>query len=237
MSGRGWTPAVGAPGTRRAAQRTRARRHVLGVADDDERLSWVPARDGRVLLVCGPHRSGRTNALRVLAASIAAGGRAVAVVTRAQRWPAWVPGTAWRSSAQTTSTPWSTRGAETLHWRSSSTTPTSSTTHRSSGPLHEVLDLVDRDDGLFVAVTSTSALASRFRGLDVAVARRRTALLLAPSSADGDLVGAARLHGIPSLPGRGVFVSGGVATELQVYLAPASGVGVDAREPAPRGWA
>ena len=54
---------------------------------------WRPDTDGRRLLVAGPSRSGRTNALRVVAESLGAPGRPVAVVAdcdaaRRMPWPA-----------------------------------------------------------------------------------------------------------------------------------------------------
>jgi hypothetical protein len=87
-----------------------------------------------------------------------------------------------------------------------------------AGVLREILGLVDRDGGLFVAVTTSTGLVTRFRGLDVQVARRACGLLLAPHPRDGDVLGVPVPRGIPTTPGRGVFVQGGVATEAQVYL-------------------
>jgi S-DNA-T family DNA segregation ATPase FtsK/SpoIIIE len=200
--------------------------HVLGIsAGNHEEVAWEPERHGRVLLVSGPPRSGRTNVLRVLTTSITADGRRLAVVTRAPLGPWAAPGARF----------------EVVHPEDVDVLVDARRRDPALAvlvddadllddapigpPLKEILELVDRDDGLFVAVASATGLASRFRGIDVAVARRRTGLLLAPSPADGDLLGAPATHGITALPGRGLLVSGGTATELQVYLAPESVAG------------
>ncbi|HEU5242027.1 MAG TPA: FtsK/SpoIIIE domain-containing protein [Ornithinibacter sp.] len=200
--------------------------HVLGIsAGDHEVVAWEPERQGRVLLVSGPPRSGRTNVLRVLAASITADGRRLAMVSRVPLGPS------------------AGHGAPIWVVHPEDVDPLVDARRRDPAlavlvddadlldeapigpPLKQILELVDRDGGLFVAVASATGLGSRFRGIDVLVARRRTGLLLAPSPADGDLLGAPATHGIPALPGRGLLVSGGTPTELQVYLAPESGVG------------
>ncbi len=223
-------------GTDAAAPRTRtlarpAGRHPLGVsAGDSKQVVWGPPRHGRVLLVSGPPRSGRTNVLRVLAASITAEGRGLVVVSRAHLGP--VAGHGGRIEVVL---PADVEVLVAARRRDPSLAVLVDDADLLDEapigpPLKEILELVDRDGGLFVAVASSTSLGSRFRGIDVAVARRRTGLLLAPTPADGDLLGAHGTRGIPSLPGRGVLVSGGLATELQVYLAPGSGVGVAVRD-------
>ena len=69
---------LGTPGRSAPARRLRRRQRASGVG--------APAA-GRVLLVSGPPRSGRTNVLRVLAASITAEGRGLVVVSRAHLGP------------------------------------------------------------------------------------------------------------------------------------------------------
>ena len=195
---------------------------LLGVGGEHANaLSWRPETDGRRFLVVGPPRSGRTNALRVIAQSLCAAGRLVAVVT----------------SADVSRMPWPTRSVvlgpsdtDTLvrlrhanphlalcvddadRLRDSDALPV----------LHEIAGLVDRDDGLVVVATSTVALATRFTGLDVEVARDGCGLVLNPGSADRSMLSATMPEGIPRLPGRGVFVAHGEAGEVQVLLAEAS---------------
>ncbi len=87
--------------------------------------------------------------------------------------------------------------------------------------LREIAGLVDRDDGLVVVSTSPVALATRFSGIDVEVARDGCGLVLNPAAADRSLLSATMPDGIPRLPGRGVFVAHGDVTEVQVLLAEA----------------
>ncbi len=57
---------------------------LLGVGGEQAAsVSWCPETHGRRLLVVGPPRSGRTNALRVITESLCATGRLVAVITSA----------------------------------------------------------------------------------------------------------------------------------------------------------
>ncbi len=106
--------------------------------------------------------------------------------------------------------------------------------------IREITGLVDRDDGLVVVATSSAEVLTRFRGVDVEVARHRTGILLNPVGTDREVLAEAIPDGIPRVPGRGLFVSRGVATEVQVLLAEGSaghvapgnhlGVGVLGRE-------
>ena len=207
--------------------------HPLGVfGEAHDAWCWRPEVHGRALLVSGPGRSGRTNALHVLMASLAGQGRTVVLVTRTgsagtpaagvvdhgARTPAW-----WSNVSVIDPTDVDALvAARRVDPRLAVLVDDADLIDRTpvAAALHEVVDLVDRDDGLVVAVSTSTTLATRFRGLDVAVARRRTGLLLQPGPGDLDLLGAPRVRGLPAVPGRGVFVSGGSATEVQVYLAP-----------------
>ena len=95
-------------------------------------------------------------------------------------------------------------------------------------PLLEIDELADRDGGLLAVTTSSHALVTRFRGLDIEIARHRTALLLSPRPTDGDAFGVRRLDGAPAIPGRGVFIHHGTTTEVQVFLCEEGSVGVSA---------
>ncbi|HET6969029.1 MAG TPA: hypothetical protein VFI44_12150, partial [Ornithinibacter sp.] len=207
--------------------------HAVGVFGEAHGVwSWRPEVHGRALLVAGPSRSGRTNALHVLMSSMAAAGRTVVLVSRAEPRGGSSP----RPADSRATTP-DGCGRITVVDPSDVDALVAARRHDPrlavlvddadlldgapvTAALHEMVELVDRDDGLVVAVSTTSSLAMRFRGLDVAVARRRTGLLLQPDPADLDLWGAPRVRGIPAVPGRGLFVSGGSAAEVQVYLAP-----------------
>ena len=235
----------------RPAERTGPHRgrHPLGVfGEAHEVWCWDPEVHGRVLLVAGPGRSGRTNVLHVIATSVVVMGRPVVLVTRASPVAidrgAGLPGATGGAGGSGTLSVISPRDVDLLVAARRRDPRLAVLVDDAdllegepvAGVLLEVLDLVDRDDGLVVAATTTSRLATRFRGLDVAVSRRRAGLLLQPGPGDGDLLGAPPPHGIPATAGRGLFVGGGAATEVQVYLADASAgrslVGVDTRDAA-----
>ncbi|MGL5817805.1 MAG: FtsK/SpoIIIE domain-containing protein [Phycicoccus sp.] len=82
--------------------------------------------------------------------------------------------------------------------------------------LREIADLVGRDGGALVAATSSVGLPTRFRGLDVELARHRAGILLRPRAGDGDLLGVRRVRVSHDGVGRGAFVHGGTVTEMQV---------------------
>ncbi|MGL4177241.1 MAG: hypothetical protein ACRCSN_14320, partial [Dermatophilaceae bacterium] len=84
--------------------------------------------------------------------------------------------------------------------------------------LQEIADLVGRDGGALVAVTSSVGLPTRFRGLDVELARHRAGVLLRPRPGDGDPLGVRRVRVSHDGAGRGVLVHAGSVTEIQVLL-------------------
>ncbi len=179
--------------------------------------SWDARKVGRRLLIAGAEGSGRTNALRVLAESAAAAGRAVVVVRPIndgidpEAFSCAVLGS-------------SDAGALVmLRRRHPDLVVLVDDAHLLEGtsvlqPLLEIDELADRDGGLLAVTTSSHALVTRFRGLDIEIARHRTALLLSPRPTDGDAFGVRRLDGAPAIPGRGVFIHHGTTTEVQVFL-------------------
>ena len=75
-------------------------------------------------------------------------------------------------------------------------------------------------------MTDPSTLLTRFRGLDVELARRRHTLALHPTSADTDLLLGTRSSALPVLlplaavPGRGLLAQHGHAVEIQTHAPP-----------------
>ncbi len=196
-----------------------ARELLLGVGGEHSTsFSWRPETAGRRLLVVGTPRSGRTNALRVIVQSLCETGRLVVVVTTAAtgRMP-WPVGAVVIGPDDTHSLVRLRRQHPDLalciddadRLGDSDALPV----------LREIAGLVDRDDGLFVVSTSPVALATRFSGIDVEVARDGCGLVLNPAAGDRSLLSATMPDGIPRLPGRGVFVAHGDVTEVQVLLA------------------
>ncbi|MFC8503529.1 FtsK/SpoIIIE domain-containing protein [Pedococcus sp. NPDC057267] len=185
--------------------------------DDGGILSLDPVVDGRRWLVCGAPRSGVTTALRLIAGRAAAAGRPVALV-------GCDPG-ATVPAGVTACDPLDARtlvdlrraapdlvvvvdDAETLV-----DTPLDPV-------IREVAALVERDRGLLVCGSDATALAGQYRGPAVEVARYRTGLLLGRcGTLEAELLGVRVPDGGAQRPGRGLLVSRGRATPIQVALA------------------
>ena len=198
-------------------------RVLLGVGGDHgDAWWWRPDTDGRRLLVVGPSRSGRSNALRVVAESLCAAGRLVVAVSSAaevSRMP-WPPGSV-------VIEPSDPEGLVRLRRKHHDLAVCVDDADRLGNSdlapaLREIIGLVDRDGGLAVLSTSTTSLATRFSGIDVEAARHGCCLVLNPTPADRGLVATSLPEGVPRLPGRGVLVTRGEATEVQVLLAEGS---------------
>ncbi|PKW27137.1 FtsK/SpoIIIE domain-containing protein [Phycicoccus duodecadis] len=179
---------------------------------------WCPGRDGRRLLVAGRPGSGRSTALRVLARSARDAGRAVVLLV-ADRADPQADDVGLRVGPQDVDALVALRrehpGLVVL---------VDDADRLGDEPvlpvLAEIADLVDRDDGALVVATSSVALRTRFRGLDVDVARHGTGLLLAPQPADGELLGAPRLRApAAGPPGRGVWVDPRGVSAVQLLSA------------------
>ncbi len=84
--------------------------------------------------------------------------------------------------------------------------------------LAEVADLAARDGGAVVVATTTRALATRFRGLDVDAARHGCGLVLSPRPGDGEVLGVRARPDAEHRPGRGVLVRHGRTLAVQVLL-------------------
>jgi S-DNA-T family DNA segregation ATPase FtsK/SpoIIIE len=196
---------------------------LLGVGGDHGGACWWrPGTDGRRLLVVGPARSGRTNALRVIAQSRCTTGQLVVVVSSAgdvRRMP-WPLGCVIVD-------PNDTEGLVRLRSRHPDLALCVDDTDRLGDSdlvpvLREIIGLVDRDGGLAVLSTSSTALATRFSGIEVELARHGCGLVLSPTPADRDLLSVPMPDGIPRHPGRGAFVTRGEVTEVQLLLAEGS---------------
>ncbi|WP_240918037.1 FtsK/SpoIIIE domain-containing protein [Phycicoccus sp. HDW14] len=217
----------------------------LGVtAPGGDCWAWRPAEHGRRLLVAGPPRSGRSTALRTLAAAAVADGRRVVLVR-----PGGGPREPRRIEVPTEpeTPPFGVPGLEVLGPDEVDRLVALRTDHpdlvvlvddanrlddTACRPvLDEIADLVDRDGGAIAVATSATGLGTRFRGLDVSVARHRTGLLLRPGPDDPAALGLPRAAAVSSgahdPPGRGLLVVDREVVALQVLL--------DTRTDAPRG--
>lgn len=222
---------VAGPG-RHASDSPRTLSHQLDVglvAPQGDVWGWRPAEAGRRLLVAGPPASGRTNTLTTIAGSALAAGLPVAVVLGCG-----VGGGAGETEQSgfggATVLPASDVGAlVTLRRRHPDLVVLVDDADRigDDAPilpvLREVLDLVDRGRGLVAVSTTSSSVTTRFRGLDVDVARHRVGIILSPERAEADLLGARLREAPPRMPGRGVAIVRGEVAEVQVFLADDSG--------------
>lgn len=199
---------------------------ALGLrAPSHEVWRWDSGDIGRRLLVAGPPGSGRTTALATLALSAQAARLPVAVIRGVEHGDRPHP----RFGSATVL---STRDVDQLvalrQRHHDLVLLVDDADQIGDGcamlpVLAEIAELVDRDRGLVAVSTNTAALAVRFRGLDVDLARRRTGILLTPERGDGDLLGARLTDVPPRLPGRALVVARGEATEVQVFTAHGSG--------------
>ncbi|WP_207022717.1 FtsK/SpoIIIE domain-containing protein [Phycicoccus sp. DTK01] len=189
-------------------------------------FSWRPAEHGRLLLVTGRSRSGRTTALRVLARSSVGRGRPLVLVTGRPTvspmpsmavpegppppWPVFGPDDAERLVDLRRAHPDLLVLVDDVHLLDDTDM---------GRVLDGIASLVERDGGALAVSSPSRVLAGRLRGLDVTVARLGSAVLLQPALDDAALVGipraaVARATGGP--PGRGLLVVDGEATPLQV---------------------
>lgn len=85
--------------------------------------------------------------------------------------------------------------------------------------LEQIAELAERDGGLIAAVGDSATISLRQRGLDAALARGRTVIVLgSPSPLDHDVVGVRLPVSSEVRPGRGWFVASRRTDPLQVAL-------------------
>lgn len=199
--------------------------------------AWRPSEHGRLLLVTGRARSGRSTTLRTLARSAADTARALVVVVARPpsvppaggpalpRWPVLGPDDTDRLAVLRRAHPDLLVLVDDVHLLDDAPV---------RPVLEEIASLADRDGGAMVVSSPTRALASRLRGLDVTAARKGSTVLLQPALDDASVLGlprAAVARAVGGPPGRGLLVVDGEITPLQVLDdAPAgSGPSVPAR--------
>ena len=204
----------------------------LGVRHDDLTAAVLPLGPGEHAVVVGPARSGRSTALRTIAAGVAAApaagrNRVVAITPRDSalggsvhlhlpmdgELPGWI-------SEQLALEP------TVLLIDDAGRLPAPA-----AAALQAVLD--GGPDHLHVVAAGRVEEFRRFGSWNSAVAASRNGLILQPSAGDGDLLGVhlpLRSAGAgpgPLPPGRGYLVQGGIASLVQVAVA-------DAAAPGPR---
>ena len=194
----------------------------LGVGGDDARPIWwqLPADPGGAqLLVAGPSGSGRSGVLGTLRRAALDAGAVVATVGLVDGDPAA------RFDAADPEPLADFLREHPGCWLLVDDVDTHAGTS-AEAVLVEAAHLVAGRGGLVAAVTDPSTLLTRFRGLDVELARRRHTLALHPTSADTDLLLGTRSSALPVLlplaavPGRGLLAQHGHAVEIQTHAPP-----------------
>lgn len=193
---------------------------VLGVGGDDVEPVGIepdPAW-GLTALICGPARSGRTNALLTLAHQLATRGRVI-----------WVTG----GMPPTLPPDWSA-----LPWDDPVGLWAALEPDPDAVLVLDDLDLMVSDAleetalehlrrcrtgrGAVLAAGSTAELGATYRGVAHELRRRQSGLILQPGRHDGEVLGVRLPQTHRPVPGRGVLVVRGQAVEIQVarYTAP-----------------
>ena len=182
-----------------------------------------PIAHGRRILVAGHARSGRSSTLAAIGRSAVVSGQPVVVVEGRGGDVGRMIG------ALATINPWDAQPLIDAKRRHRDLIVLVDDTERLDGTLvepvlHEILALVDRDEGLIVAATTIMAVVSAFRGIVHTVAREQSGVLLRPRTpGDGEAFAIRAPRGLASVPGRALLVSGREYSEIQVAHVLASG--------------
>jgi len=197
---------------------------LVGAGGDDAGPIGVDlAGDGPGFLVAGPRRSGRSTTLITLARGLRSRGMPVVLVAPARSPleslvdggmdpPAVLgPGDGRALSAALAKPPGVVLVDDVTAFTDSAVDQILVDLMRAGGDGHVV-----------VAAGRNDELAATFRGAAAEVRRSRAGLLLCPNWTDGELLGVRLPRGDPeTAPGRGVLVSGGRQTPVQVAVATA----------------
>ena len=191
---------------------------LLGLGGDDAepvRLQPDPVH-GRVALVAGPPRSGRTSALLTLAHQLRAEGPVLWLGCAGA--PTGLPPGIEPADADSPDALW-----QRLTERPA-TLVVDDVELLGDGPLDELartwLTWCAHGHGSLLVAGTTADLVAGFRGVAHDLRRRQTGLLLQPGRNDGDLLGTVVPAARRLLPGRGVLVQRGRPLEVQVALPP-----------------
>ena len=180
--------------------------------DGEEVVGFEPERGERRVAVLGPRGSGRTTALRTIAAGLAAAGRVVAVLGSATDFPS----AAMRFEATQVDALVKARQAH------PDLAVLVDDAERLTDPaleavLREIVRLVDTDGGLVVVASTTQEAARNPRSLANLVAGEGVGILLGPVAPGEEAVFGLRGTLLAeNHPGRGHLIQGGRASPIQV---------------------
>lgn len=219
----------------------------LGRGGEDGRcVDWDLSTLGHVVLIAGPPHSGRSTIAATIAATLAApgGGAGVAaaapcVILADRLSPAF--GVVPRAIHLRPDDPESVTALIEYKREHPNLTVVIDGADRIDGQacepvVRELIDVADRDHSLVLVTTISASLSGRFRGLDVELPRLRPAAILLWPTADrgaAEVLRAREIHGIPSLPGRGVLITPGQTIEIQLAASTARSDGVVAAAQSP----
>jgi S-DNA-T family DNA segregation ATPase FtsK/SpoIIIE len=192
----------------------------LGVGGDDLcPLGLCPEADGRVWLVAGPARSGRSSTLLTMAVVLLRAGHRVAVVATRPG-----PLDALRGRDGVVCWAWADDVGDLVAARQQDpdlAVLVDDADHVLDTPADAVLRAVAGDArrgrGLVACAADTATLLTQYRGTAVEVARAQTGILLCPQGiGDGELFGVRAARSLERVPGSGLLVVRGRATEIHV---------------------
>ena len=201
----------------------------LGVGGDDLRpLGLCPEADGRVWLVAGPARSGRSGALLTMGAVLLRAGYRLAVVATRPG-----PLDALRGADGVMCWTWAddVDGLVTARQQDPNLAVlVDDADHLLDTPadavMRETIGDARRGRGLVACAADTATLLTQYRGTAVEVARAQTGILLSPQGiSDGELFGVRTARSLERLPGRGLLAVRGRAIEIHVARCGLTGAG------------
>ncbi|HTZ44139.1 MAG TPA: FtsK/SpoIIIE domain-containing protein [Jatrophihabitans sp.] len=178
--------------------------YLLGVGGDEAGpVSWTPPRHGTRLLVAGPRRSGRTETLLRIAEQACPTRRIVVAATVGSALSRWAAGHGVSSLDAGDDAPDEIDADVMLVDDAERYTGT---------PVGDLLHSWLRSGtGTAVVATSSSDLATDFRGLAAELRKHRAALLLQPTPADAATFGVELpLLRPATIPGRGILIADGL---------------------------
>jgi S-DNA-T family DNA segregation ATPase FtsK/SpoIIIE len=208
-------------------------RLVVGVGGDDHvPVGFDLTRDERRVLVLGPPRTGKSTLLRTLMTQLLPAGYEVAAIAPRRSPLAGLPP---RPGLHLLRPDEDDRFIALRRQRGDLAVLVDDCDCLDGTPMEtaliEATRLVEHSGGLVAAVLDTRRSATAFRGLAPAVGRAGTGVILCPSGpTDGDLLRTRVEPQSVRLPGRGVLVTDGVATPVQVATS-ATQIACPARRP------
>lgn len=216
--------------------RARPEHLLAGLGGEDlETLDFDLGRDERRILVVGPPRSGKSTTLRTLMSQLLSAGRQVAIVAPRRSPLAQLPA---QPGLHVLRTDEADRFIELRREHVDLAVFVDDSDLLEGTPLESALveatRLVENAAGLIAVALDSRRAAGAFRGLVPEVTKAGVGVILWPAGpADGDLLRVRVEPQTARVPGRGVLVTDGIPTPIQVALPPPLPPAAAAHVPSP----